>query len=300
MKKVLMIIMILISTFFISACSNNISLVGSDEIIIEIGGEYNDAGINIPSNYHFSTKTNLDINKVGSYYFEYIVYNKNNKKVDDLIRYIKVKDTKAPEYEIKIIDNLLAGIYYDEAYFFENIIDENNYYIKSDKDIIFFKEGRYEINIEISDEYNNARVFNREYNVIKDDNLLIETLKEENRLNRYDDGSIKVNFGKDIKDYFYFYKFNNDYIYEINRLINIDDDLKELNYKYIISVSSSGLSEKTIIKYDKDNMNLIFEFNVYELDDASINNLNAMDKLKEEIKNCYSLLDLYINVFSTN
>ena len=299
MKKVLLIIIIfLIMLMF--GCSDKISLKGSDDIVIEIGDEYEDVGINIPSNYQYEVRTNLDINKVGSYYFEYLVY-KNNKKVDDLFRSIKVKDTKAPEYETKLIDNLLVGIEYDESYFFENINDKSNYYLKSDKDIIFFEKGRYEIDIIISDEYNNASEFKRDYSVIKDDALLLNTLKEENRLNRYDDGSIKVNYGKDIKDYFYFYKFNNDYIYEINHLINIDNDIANLNYKYVISVTSTGLSEKTIIEYVKsDESGLYFSFNSYELEDKYINNPNASEELKEEIKNLYSLLVYYINVFGAN
>ena len=299
MKKVLLIIIIfLIMLMF--GCSDKISIKGSDDIIIEIGDEYEDVGINIPSNYQYETKTNLDINKVGSYYFEYLVY-KNNKKVDDLFRTIKVKDTTAPEYETKLIDNLLVGIEYDESYFFENISDRSNYFLKSDKDIIFFEEGRYEIDIIISDEYNNASEFKKEYNVISDTALLLNTLKEKNRLNRYDDGSIKVSYGKDIKDYFYFYKFNNDYIYEINHLINIDNDIANLNYKYVISVTSTGLSEKTIIEYVKsDESGLYFSFNSYELEDKYINNPNASEELKEEIKNLYSLLVYYINVFGAN
>ena len=299
MKKVLLIIIIfLIMLMF--GCSDKISLKGSDDIVIEIGDEYEDVGINIPSNYQYETKTNLDINKVGSYYFEYLVY-KNNKKVDDLFRTIKVKDTTAPEYETKLIDNLLVGIEYDESYFFENISDRSNYFLKSDKDIIFFEEGRYEIDIIISDEYNNASEFKKEYNVISDTALLLNTLKEKNRLNRYDDGSIKVSYGKDIKDYFYFYKFNNDYIYEINHLINIDNDIANLNYKYVISVTSTGLSEKTIIEYVKsDESGLYFSFNSYELEDKYINNPNASEELKEEIKNLYSLLVYYINVFGAN
>ena len=132
MKKVLLIIIIfLIMLMF--GCSDKISLKGSDDIVIEIGDEYEDVGINIPSNYQYEVRTNLDINKVGSYYFEYLVY-KNNKKVDDLFRTIKVKDTTAPEYETKLIDNLLVGIEYDESYFFENISDRSNYFLKSDNE----------------------------------------------------------------------------------------------------------------------------------------------------------------------
>ena len=90
-------------------------------------------------------------------------------------------------------------------------------------------------------------------------NLIVDEIKEKIKETPY----LKWYYGEDrielikergyidTKDYFYFYKFNNDYIYEINHLINIDNDMANLNYKYVISVTSTGLSEKTIIETSK-------------------------------------------------
>ena len=69
-----------------------------------------------------------------------------------------------------------------------------------------------------------------------------------------------------------------------------------LNYKYVISVSSEGLSEETYIEYG----DISFRFNAYELEDAYLNHPNASDKIKEDIRNAYELLVFYVNMFSVN
>ena len=301
MKKIVALIFIFFFILLLSSCKTNVSLKGNDSIIIELGMEYEDEGINIPSNYHYDTSDNININKTGSYYYKYEIYNKSNKKLGELNRVVTVKDTTAPTYKEKDIDHLLVGKRYYENYFFDSIIDKSTYSLKSEKAIIFFEEGRYEVNIIISDKYNNICEFRKEYNVIDDKDLLLEELKEEEKYIKYEGGDFKVNYSDNKNEYFYFHKMNNDYIYEINYRIDEYNSSDILNYKYVISVSSQGLSEQTYIEYgDKDKVGISFIFNAYELEDWYLNHPEATDKIKQDIKNAYALLVFYIEMFSVN
>lgn len=301
MKKIISLILIFFFILFLSSCKNDISLKGNDSIIIELGIEYQDEGINIPSNYHFDVSDNIDINKTGSYYYKYVIYDKDDKKVGELIRDIIVKDTISPSYVEKEIDHLLVGKRYYENYFFDEIIDKSDYTLKSEKDIIFFEEGNFEINIKITDKYDNLCEFKKSYNVIDDKALLLEELKKEDKYIKYDGGDFKVNYGDYKNEYFYFHKVDNDYVYEVNYRIDEYHSYKYLNYKYVISVSSQGLSERTYIEYgNAEKGGISFTFNAYELEDWYLNHPEATDKMKQDIKNAYALLVFYIEMFSVN
>ena len=301
MKKIISLIIIFFFILFLSSCKSNVSLKGKDSITIELGIEYQDEGINIPSNYHFEVSDNIDINKIGSYYYKYVIYDKDDKKVGELIRDIIVKDTTSPTYVEKDIDHLLIGRKYDESYFFDNIVDKSKCYLRSDKDIIFYQEGRYEVNIIITDESSNKCVFKKEYNVIDDKEELLEELKKEDKVIKYNNGDIEVYFGKTNRDYFHFYNKNYDYIYEINQVIYDGMAVTFLNYKYIITVSSEGLSEKTYINFGTEEIGgLSFVYEGYELSEEFLNNEVKNAETINKIKNANALLMLYVEMFSVN
>ena len=97
MKKLYIIVLILFLSF-LTACQKNIFLKGNDNITIELGSEYVDEGLDIPSNYTYKEENNININKVGSYYYKYNVYDKNNKLVQEILRVVNVKDTISPRF----------------------------------------------------------------------------------------------------------------------------------------------------------------------------------------------------------
>ncbi|MBP5407688.1 MAG: hypothetical protein J6Y42_00945 [Bacilli bacterium] len=289
MKKLYIIVLILFLSF-LTACQKNIFLKGNDNITIELGSEYVDEGIDIPSNYTYKEENNININKVGSYYYKYNVYDKNNKLVQEILRVVNVKDTISPRFLERDVEELYPGIMYNNDYFFEEIIDEDKIHFLNDG-IIFYQHGNNKVHIDILDESNNKTEFEKEYNVSDDYAKLKDLLEEENRIIKDSDGNFWVYYANDKKHCFSFRNSGNDYIYEVSS--------KYVDYKYIISATSSGMLEKTTIDFKLDNdIGAYFEFNSYELKDEYINDLNYTDEELDYIRNAYKLLVLYIDVFS--
>ena len=151
-----------------------IKLKGDREITLDYGSEYKDLGANAYyKNKNISKDikivSNIDLNKIGSYTYNYsIKYKKQSKSV---IRKINIVDTKAPE--ISLNGKAEVSLYVGDNYKEENANATDNYdgditdKISISGEVDTSKVGEYVITYNILDSSNNEASIERKIKVIE-------------------------------------------------------------------------------------------------------------------------------------
>lgn len=149
-----------------------INLNGEDNVTIEYGNAYNEAGVvakygKKDISNKVLTESNLDIEKVGSYSISYIIkYKKLEKKV---IRNISVVDTTKPNIELKESDlTFTVGDEYKEPGYIavDNYDGDITDKVLVTNNIDKTKEGEYQVTYKVKDSSNNEdeKIRNVKYN----------------------------------------------------------------------------------------------------------------------------------------
>ena len=199
---VLLVIIASVATGAIIVERNKIqfSLLGKNEINLEVGEEYNESGFIAVQRKHdisnkIKVKSNVDTSKVGDYTVKYnlrIMYLYLNKT---LVRNVHVKDTTKPDLNIegdKKITLYLGDSYEYPVYSATDNYDgeiTNNVVMTSNLDTN--KIGAYEVNYKVSDSSNNVTEEKIVINVVeKKKNPYIKVSISEQKLYYYEYGKL--------------------------------------------------------------------------------------------------------------
>ena len=190
-KKRILILSIVITTIIIICVvftlnrSNSkylsIKLNGKEKIELEYGEDYKDQGAKASYKKENLTKkikikTNINLKKIGEYYYKYTIKYKNITK--SIKRTVIIKDTTKPE--IKLNGDERINIYLDNDYNELGASATDNYdgdltdKIKVEGSVDNKKQGEYIIKYSVADSSNNENTISRTVNVIKKEEKKVE------------------------------------------------------------------------------------------------------------------------------
>ena len=247
MKKILIILIILVSTFILFLTYNflfvyHFKLNGEKEVKLNVNSKYNEQGIDIKYRgkkvKDYKIESDLNTSKIGTYH---VRYKKGKKELD---RIVEVVDMQSPDIELsgdEVINLTYKKEYKEPGYkAIDNYDGDITDKVIINNNIDNSKLGNYEVVYEIKDSSNNKSEKKRTINVIDD---VKPSISFKSGLNTYAIIGSKIKLND--------YKATDNYDGDITDKVKIDgkvNNKKENIYKIKYSVKDSSDNEILVTK----------------------------------------------------